>query len=348
MNNEIRYLQYDPNYRNSLLQLFKEMFGFADLKQAEQKFVWRYEDNYCLQAHNVYIAVIGDKVVGFRGFAAQRFLFADKPRVVLTPSDAVVHPDFRRQGIFNKLTEYAMQVLSEKYDELDLSVYLNLSSNKKSAPGNLKLGWQVFAEKEWMTRICLLAIIKNLFSRNAGVKKLESKGKSRFKLSVSDSIDAAVIRSIDHFISYQIIREQSDEYYKWRYADAKRISFVALYDEGRPAAYAIIEQHSGIKYSIMEYAAETIPALKMLIKKAIRYHNIGVLRVLMMGGAPSERKAFRKLGFVADSKLISRIRNKEKTPVLIKGVLQDDEGSTINGIDWQNPEAWRIQKSDVH
>jgi hypothetical protein len=69
------------------------------------------------------VALLNDKVVGFRGLIGLPFSLNHKKINVLIPSSAATHPDFRRQGLFSLLNKTSFVMHKENYH-----LFLNTSS----------------------------------------------------------------------------------------------------------------------------------------------------------------------------------------------------------------------------
>ncbi len=342
---DVIHKPYHESHKESLLNLLKYMWSSLSKDEISKRFEWRYINNYCMDRGTVYIAVKDEKVVGFRGFTAQIFLFKGIRKIVLTPSDAIVHPDYRRLGLFQNLTNYALDSLAALNEELGLSVYLNLSSNEKSAPGNLKLGWQEFCEKKWYTKV----FWGNLGSLFAAHSKLDFR-KYRFgkrTVVVYNKIEAGIIASIRHFADYAIVREQSQDYYDWRYGEQSDVYFVVLKEAVVCKAFAIVEKNSGKSCYLYDYAAESGQDLTFLLNKIGAIMKVMAMRLLIIGGKEEEIRAIKKNGFFGDLKIMDSIRGKKKTPVLIKQVKLESNDD-MEGINWRLPENWRIVRGDIH
>ncbi len=342
---DINYQAYNDVYQESLVDLLHYMWSSLTEDEIVERFKWRYSDNYCMDKGMVYIAVHENKVVGFRGFTAQVFLFNGVRKIVLTPSDAIVHPDYRRMGIFNDLTNYALESLSTLNDEMDLSVYLNLSSNEKSTPGNLKLGWQELCEKRWYTKV----FFKNINSIKIKDYRpaIADHKYGKIKINVYDRIQADLISKINHFVDYSIVRDKSQEYYDWRYKYQQGVFFIVLMYENVPKAFAIVERKNKPICYLYDYAAESPKHLKTLFTKIASIMKATMMRIEIMGGKKEEVRAIKNTGFIGDIKLIDHIRGKRNTPILIKQVdLAPEED--IENVDWNMPENWRIVKGNVH
>jgi hypothetical protein len=93
------------------------------------------------------LATAGGSVVGARPFFALEVLRGGEAVTALQPCDAMVHPDHRRNGLFTRMTERAI----ERYDG-EYPFMFNFP-NEASLPGNLELGWRVVSERETYYRI---------------------------------------------------------------------------------------------------------------------------------------------------------------------------------------------------
>ena len=102
-------------------------------------FAWRYEDNPYVDHVPVFVAesAAGD-VVGARPLAAFRMRTAEGDVVALHPSDTMVHPDHRGQGLFTRMSA----ACTEFYTERESAFYFNFP-NEAALGGNLKFGYRV-------------------------------------------------------------------------------------------------------------------------------------------------------------------------------------------------------------
>lgn len=130
--------------QEEFLSLYQAVFG-SD--RSEHWFRWKYEENPHVDHVPILVATDGEQIVGARSFFALEIACCGVPQVVLQPCDAMVHPDHRRQGLFTRMTEQAI----DRYSD-DCSFFFNFP-NEQSLPGNLKLGWQVVSHRASYLRI---------------------------------------------------------------------------------------------------------------------------------------------------------------------------------------------------
>lgn len=140
----IEYDIYQPaKHLEQVVELEKILWTGKTSDEIRNIFKWKYPDNVNLV--NGFVALDGERVVGFRGFFIQDYVKEGRVFPVAVLGDAVVHHEYQRRGIFGNLTKKAL----DYYSSTQLNSILALSSNTKSSLGNIKLGWTPFLRKEY-------------------------------------------------------------------------------------------------------------------------------------------------------------------------------------------------------
>lgn len=133
---------FTPAKRDGFLSLYEAVF---DKQKDSEWFAWKYEENPYVDTVPILLATSGTDVVGARSFFALPVACNGNRNTVLQPCDTMVHPNHRRQGLFTRLTEEAI-------DRYDCPFFFNFPNNH-SLPGNLKLGWRKVTERRVRLRI---------------------------------------------------------------------------------------------------------------------------------------------------------------------------------------------------
>ncbi|RQG98860.1 GNAT family N-acetyltransferase [Natrarchaeobius oligotrophus] len=120
--------------RGQLLALHDEVFGHG---WGPEWFEWKYERNPYVDHVSIIVATRDDRIVGCRAFFALEMRVGDVTRVGLQPCDTMVHPDHRRQGLFSRMNERALEYYADRRPDF----FFNFP-NEHSKRGNLKHGWQ--------------------------------------------------------------------------------------------------------------------------------------------------------------------------------------------------------------
>lgn len=122
----------------AVLELFRDVF---DSDVGAEWFAWKYRENPYADHAPVVVAERDGTIVGARPFVALPMCVGGERVVALQPSDAMVHPDHRRRGLFTRMTRAAL----DRYGSGEPAFCYNFP-NPNSLPGNLDLGWEVVQE----------------------------------------------------------------------------------------------------------------------------------------------------------------------------------------------------------
>lgn len=133
--------QYFPTDRGDVLELDETVWNRT---RSEAWFGWKYEENPYVPEPPVFVARADGRVVGARPFMGFRLRIGsgDKVLTALQPSDTMVHPEYRGQGIFTRMTEAALDYYTDRKPELCFNF-----PNEMSWPGYRKLGWRAVEER---------------------------------------------------------------------------------------------------------------------------------------------------------------------------------------------------------
>ena len=137
--------RYRPSDRDGVLALDDEVW---DRDRGGPWFDWKYGQNPYVDHVPLFVAAAGDEIVGARPFMAFRMRAGDETALALQPSDTMVHPEHRRQGIFTQMTERALSF----YADRDVDFFFNFP-NEASLPGYRSLGWREIADKRTLYRV---------------------------------------------------------------------------------------------------------------------------------------------------------------------------------------------------
>ncbi len=141
---EYNIRRYDRRDRKQFFELYKSVF---DQQKNDEWFDWKYKNNPYIDHIPMIVATQGGELVGARPFFALPLWIHGDQSIALQPSDTMVHPGHRRNGLFTRMTEQAIEIYAE--DHLLLFNF----PNHQSRPGYLKLGWEIVSEQPSYYRI---------------------------------------------------------------------------------------------------------------------------------------------------------------------------------------------------
>lgn len=124
---------YESGDAADVLSLFASQL---DREKSEAYFEWKYHDDPYLSHVPVNVAERDGELVGVQAYLPCQLRHGDRTLLALQPVDAVVHEDHRRNGLYTRLTEQAI----DRYAAGDPDLFFNYPS-----PGALgaqrQLGW---------------------------------------------------------------------------------------------------------------------------------------------------------------------------------------------------------------
>lgn len=135
---------YRPADRAAFLSLYSEVFGE---EKSREWFAWKFEENPYIDHVPIIVATADGELVGARSFFALPVDGGGGSDVALQPCDTMVHADHRRQGLFTRMTERAIERYRDAYP-----FFFNFP-NRLTLQGNLDLGWRVVSERATYYRI---------------------------------------------------------------------------------------------------------------------------------------------------------------------------------------------------
>jgi len=350
----IKIKKYNEAWQEKLINLLGFMWKSSNEKEREEKFFWRYINNPYTKEPVIFIAEKDGELAGFRAFVIQKAVLDSEEYQIFSPADAIVHPSYRRMGVFSKLNDFFLEDICA--ENAKKSVILNLSSNKYSTPGYLKQGWQKSnGLKSYGFKISLYnflkAKLKNInvfdYTKDKGFILVNKLG--QFEISSILYADEMAEFVSDNRQKSKITNIRDIDYFKWRYSNNKhKYRFVYLRSKGELKGYCVIKKSSSLQYSLEEYMAVDTKHLHNIFKKTASVLNIPVFRTMIISN--HQKKILNKCGFYKEPALLLKLLKINRLPVLVRPVsLKPQEADFfINGLDIRNMENWLIYQADVH
>lgn len=323
-----------------------------DAGQDRRWFAWKYEDNPYVDHVPILVAEADGELVGARPFFALDMSVGGDRRLALQPADTMVHPDHRRQGLFTRMTEAAI----DRYSDSEASFFFNFP-NRQSKPGYLNLGWQNVAD--WSTYYRIqhpAAIARNRSAAppiSAGCRVLEplltgynrlsnarSTPENGVRVNAYESVPSATMAAIDR--RREGIHALRDErFYDWRFDNPNwdYTTYVAE-ESGVPVAGVIAGTSVGSGPTTTK-VTDLVPlpretanrGLETLLNRVVRDHADSDLLV-----APSllPRASANRAGFHADDRPpIRYVAN--RTAHVVRSLTDE---WVHNGVDISDDESW--------
>lgn len=346
-NVEIR--KYDIRDKAQIISLLSTEWNFN-----VELFNWKYEINPFSDKPYAYVCLNKGKIIGFRGFFEMNYQLENRLIKVLSPSDVFVSKDFRRKGIFSKMNSFALDDIKRSSIS---PIFLNLSSNEKSTPGYIKMGWKK-------------AFQKNLFVYN-NLPGL-TKGRS-IPFSLLNGYFASFIKktNFDDFISIpngklivsrkaypklmsnlwnkkngksKISLFKDVDFFKWvdKNPKGERFFFYNLHTNGSLLSYIIIKKFGNKRYFILDYEFTNYSHIEYLIKNVM--NKCPSLYLMYVSYNSKLKSKLSKWGFIENTFAYNFFNyNIFSTPVLIRYKDEIQESDYYHkDLDFLSEDTWHI------
>lgn len=128
---------YKPEDEERVLSLMQIGMGGGPTGTRERDFwQWKHFDNPFGMSIAIVAATDSGELIGLRTFMRWRFQVGGLTYKAVRAVDTVTHPDYRRFGVFSRLTKAALDRVKE--DGVD---FIFNTPNEQVLPGYIKLGW---------------------------------------------------------------------------------------------------------------------------------------------------------------------------------------------------------------
>lgn len=159
MSTPCEIVRYTPAHKRQVAQLETQLW-YSDLPLAVRYIEWKYEQNPYASEPEIYLAFLGGKLVGVRGFYGSRWeAGVGASRVVSTipvADDLIVAPEHRNRGVVTQIMRAALQDLAQRGHRY----VLNLSGGQITVMGSLAMGWKSAGPLEAIGRAPRTAITR--------------------------------------------------------------------------------------------------------------------------------------------------------------------------------------------
>jgi GNAT superfamily N-acetyltransferase len=251
---------YRPEDESAVLALIQLGMGGGPTGERDALFWrWKHFENPFGKSVAMVAEDRAGQIIGLRTFMQWRFLAGNSPVRAVRAVDTVTHPDYRRYGVFSRLTSQALQRVTED----GFGLIFN-TPNNQVLPGYLKLGW------DYVSMVRPLINILNYPRFAAGMIRSRNRSRSSGQLppeqvfgqgvhSVSEFLGdagplARLMESRQEMRNGRLLTSQSPEYLRWRYSRYPNVNYGVVYGGGTAAAGCAILRSStrfGLKEAVI-------------------------------------------------------------------------------------------------
>lgn len=276
---------------------------------------WKYREDPFLDHAPVNVVERDGEIVGAQAYVPVPLRYGDAAGLALQPADAVVREDHRRNGLYTRLTEQAI----ERYAAGEPSAFFNYP-NPGALSAQADLGWTELGDLAVYYRVqrpaALLPVAAGLGVQlaaraagrvaRAGLGALDAVGPAAGDLTVTrhadppaETLAALYRRSVPDGLHVR----RTAAYYEWWFSDpgAEHATYVARRDGAPVAALVARTPPQGVlqlREALPLGSDRPTGALGRLVAAALADHRDA--HVVKTAGATLPRSLLRRFGFVRD------------------------------------------------
>jgi GNAT superfamily N-acetyltransferase len=227
---------YQASDEDAVLALLRRTLGEGGSFERTAEF-WRWKHLENAFGASQLLLATNQEVVGLRAFMRWGFNSPAGSLRAVRAVDTATHPDYRRQGVFARLTQTSLD--QARADGVHL---IFNTPNPQSMAGYLKLGWHLIGRPRLLVRpLNPLGITRGLLLRSRA--KLHAEDVPGFFRSPPRGMESLFehgerveqILTFDDGLTAEGLRTaRSLDFLRWRYANAPSLRYFALWTGERP------------------------------------------------------------------------------------------------------------------
>ncbi len=336
---------YQEEYHKQVIDLLGLLWSNWSFELREKVFCWKYLENpYCSEPQ-FFLMLEGEKVVAVRGFFVNAYLIEGKTVFAGIPADSVTHPGYRRQGLFEQLTKFAMEYHAAKSFP---DFYLSLSSNQMAASSHQKAGFTFLGRWCEFYKFSPIGIFCGPGKKGFN----EISGKSGgYEIRISDTFNPA--EASTHFRNNQTqsIQLLKDErFFSWRYRQpAFSYVFLEVKRENHLFAWASFSLISKGRALMTDFHFSNKEAFNAGLKYFSRQLGLWAIQTKVFTYNRNTQDNIRAMGFRDYKKFLKWIGKGSAEPVLVKTAAYEKVKATqeINEVFLSDPQNWDLHLIDA-
>ena len=341
---------YSQEYAKQCADLEQHLWK-EDEEGREIRFDWAY--THC-PVHEKPLCVIAvnedDEVLGFRGYFLNKYRIGNREFLVAQLSDTVVSDKARRQGIFQKMTDFSLNYLKEN----GATLIINLSPSWPPYYGYKKIDFADMCPFHSKYKFGIGSVLaEKLFRKD----RLLWKNRKEFMTSrgvmtyhITSSIEQFVIAQVEQLVSTTHIHSSlSPDILKWRFARPGKdyIYAYAVDASNKLHSFMMFCTTDYFNYHLGLYLSDQTESFKPLFRYFKKEFKPATVAAWDFALDETSRQLLKKLRMVSIP-FINKIR---KNPPALVRTLQTNEDDSLNwnigGVDIRKVENWTINKFDL-
>ncbi|WP_158058596.1 GNAT family N-acetyltransferase [Halorussus halophilus] len=285
-------------------------------------FDWKYVEDPYLSHVPITVAERDGEIVGAQGYLPCRIRRGEMSVLALQPTDAVVHPDHRRNGLYTRITKQAI----DRYTDGDPAFFFNFP-NESAFGAQQKLGWVAVDEVTNYYRLqrpaevldsvgvgsaarALGRAADSVASAYLGARDLSASVAEDVDVTTHSTVPAQTLASLyDSAPPAKLHVHRDSQFYRWTFdaPNYDHTTYVAR-REGRPIGALTTRTRDGKKVLIADALPPNSHSEAFTKLLAVLLEDNEDANIIAVSDSTLPRELLAKFGFVSDERpLLSRV-----------------------------------------
>ena len=212
----------------------KEMMKLSlGIKSSEEYFNWKYQNNPA-GSFIGFEAYYGSELTGFYGVIPEYYFVNGKRTLEFQSMDTMVHPSYRKRGVFTLLAKHTYDYLKNTYGDV---IIVGISGTQSTHGFVNKLNWNLAYQFSYSFQHKAILLFMSFFRKNhkLGVNRIDSFGAnySQFIAKSTTSFGAIYKDFSIEFMNWRVIEHPIIKYYSYELLfNGEVIGFAVCHNNG--------------------------------------------------------------------------------------------------------------------
>ena len=364
-----RVVPYSAEHRTLVAELQRNLWS-PDARLNAFYLEWKYHQNPYIRDPLIYLAFVGDKLVGMRGVFGTRWEVGD-PAEFFTlpyPDDLVIDPAFRGQGLHRVIMNFALRDLAER----GYRYVVNLSASRITAEASMNMQWRNAGQVKSLYRRTLRKTAADFLADRArhlpllwrwadSLSALSGRSRDRLfgpfdaRFSAPDQgrdtgslfaqktpLTREMVQLVARLPIDGRIRHVRDEtFLAWRFSNPLRNYRFLYFGRDPLRGYVVLQQSPGVngdRASIVDWEGESHQIRAELLAAAIEYGKFPELCIWQLGASPEAAQLIDHNGFKS-------LRAYHEKSILVQSVRDDERNAPwiLGGRHLDDADQWDLR-----